>query len=55
MLDAVFYVTDNGIKWRAMPADFPPWDRVYAFLPPLAGRWPGRRAPRPAAREGPRH
>ncbi|MEU2744610.1 transposase, partial [Streptomyces sp. NPDC007095] len=23
---------DNGIKWRAMPADFPPWDRVYAFF-----------------------
>ncbi|MFE2282480.1 IS5 family transposase, partial [Streptomyces sp. NPDC059454] len=22
----------NGIKWRAMPADFPPWDRVYAFF-----------------------
>jgi transposase len=31
MLDAVFYVVDNGIKWRAMPADFPVWDRVYAF------------------------
>ncbi|MFF3159743.1 IS5 family transposase, partial [Streptomyces sp. NPDC057910] len=30
MLDAVFYVTDNGIKWRSMPADFPAWDRVYA-------------------------
>lgn len=23
MLDAVRYVTDNGIKWRAMPVDFP--------------------------------
>lgn len=32
MLDAVFYVTDNGIKWRAMPADFPAWDRVYAYF-----------------------
>ncbi|WP_425824667.1 IS5 family transposase [Streptomyces fractus] len=32
MLDAVFYVVDGGIKWRAMPADFPPWDRVYAFF-----------------------
>ncbi|MET7458524.1 transposase [Streptomyces sp. NPDC005574] len=32
MLDAVFYVTDNGIKWRAMPVDFPAWDRVYAFF-----------------------
>ncbi|MFF0503359.1 IS5 family transposase [Streptomyces fimicarius] len=32
MLDAVFYVVDNGIKWRNMPADFPAWDRVYAFF-----------------------
>jgi transposase len=29
MIDAVFYVLDNGIKWRAMPADFPPWQTVY--------------------------
>ncbi|MHC0429498.1 IS5 family transposase [Streptomyces sp. O3] len=52
MLDAVFYVTDNGIKWRSMPADFPAWDRVYA----LFRRWrarPGQGAVRPAAREGP--
>ncbi|MYV39081.1 transposase [Streptomyces sp. SID1328] len=28
MIDAVRYLLDNGIKWRAMPADFPPWDRV---------------------------
>ncbi|MFE7333642.1 IS5 family transposase [Streptomyces fimicarius] len=32
MLDAVFYVVDNGITWRNMPADFPAWDRVYAFF-----------------------
>ncbi|GHE70910.1 transposase [Streptomyces cellulosae] len=32
MLDAIAYLVDNGIKWRAMPADFPPWDRVYAFF-----------------------
>ncbi|MER6212111.1 IS5 family transposase [Streptomyces sp. NPDC001642] len=25
----------DGIKWRAMPADFPPWPRVYAFF----ARW----------------
>ncbi|MFE2431614.1 transposase [Streptomyces sp. NPDC059373] len=31
MVDAVRYLVDNGIKWRAMPADFPVWDRVYAF------------------------
>jgi hypothetical protein len=35
MIDAVRYVVDNGIKWRAMPADFPPWPRVYAFF----ARW----------------
>ncbi|MFD0443113.1 transposase [Streptomyces indonesiensis] len=32
LLDAVRYLVDNGIKWRAMPADFPPWERVYAFF-----------------------
>jgi len=32
ILDAVRYLVDNGTKWRAMPADFPPWDRVYAFF-----------------------
>ncbi|MFI6289526.1 IS5 family transposase [Streptomyces sp. NPDC051018] len=32
ILDAVRYLVDNGIKWRSMPADFPPWDRVYAFF-----------------------
>ncbi|MEU9472539.1 transposase [Streptomyces avermitilis] len=32
MLDAIRYVVDNGIKWRAVPADFPPWNRVYAFF-----------------------
>ncbi|WP_405785296.1 transposase [Streptomyces sp. NBC_01378] len=32
MLDALRYLVDNGIKWRAMPADSPPWDRVYAFF-----------------------
>ncbi|WP_260470688.1 IS5 family transposase [Streptomyces sp. RP5T] len=32
LLDAIRYLVDNGVKWRAMPADFPPWDRTYAFL-----------------------
>lgn len=32
LLDAIRYLVDNGIKWRAMPADFPPWDRTYAFF-----------------------
>jgi transposase len=29
VVDAIFYVVDNGIKWRAMPLDFPPWQSVY--------------------------
>ncbi|MFB6749761.1 transposase [Streptomyces sp. NPDC056353] len=32
ILDAIRYLVDNGIKWRAIPADFPPWHRVYAFF-----------------------
>lgn len=35
MLDAVRYLVAGGITWRAMPGDFPVWDRVYA----LARRW----------------
>ena len=25
------YWADNGIKWRAMPHDFPPWSTVYDY------------------------
>ncbi|GAA2062973.1 IS5 family transposase [Catenulispora yoronensis] len=32
MIDALFYLVDNGCKWRALPADFPPWTAVYAFF-----------------------
>ncbi|MFF1352369.1 transposase [Streptomyces sp. NPDC058322] len=32
MLDAIRYLVAGGISWRAMPADFPGWDRVYAFF-----------------------
>lgn len=32
MTDAVLYLVDNGIKWRAMPADFPHWQAVYRFF-----------------------
>ncbi|WNF01369.1 IS5 family transposase [Streptomyces luomodiensis] len=30
--DAVRYLVAGGISWRAMPADFPDWGRVYAFF-----------------------
>lgn len=32
MLDAIRYLVAGGIFWRAMPADFPSWGRVYAFF-----------------------
>lgn len=41
MLDAVGYVTRYGIEWRALPADFPPWQAVFAFF----DRWSGRGLP----------
>lgn len=31
VLDAIFYRADNGIKWRALPVDFPPWQTVYSY------------------------
>ena len=41
MLDAVGYVVRNGIEWRALPVDFPPWTAVYAFFQ----RWSQRQLP----------
>lgn len=35
ILDAIFYLVDNGIKWRALPTDLPPWRTVYGLL----SRW----------------
>lgn len=44
---------DSVVTGRAMPADFPAWDRVYAFWRRLAGPGLDPRTPRPAARQGP--
>jgi len=41
MCDAVAYVVKNGIEWRALPVDFPPWEAAYAFWE----RWNGRGLP----------
>jgi transposase len=41
MCDAVAYVVKNGIEWRALPVDFPPWEAVYAFYQ----RWSNRGLP----------
>jgi transposase len=32
IVDAIFYLVDNGTKWRALPADFPPWSTVYNYF-----------------------
>ena len=31
LVDAVLYLKDNGIKWRSMPHDYPPWSTVHSF------------------------
>jgi transposase len=31
-VDAIRYLVKEGIQWRAMPADFPPWSPVYDCL-----------------------
>jgi transposase len=32
IVDAIFYLVDNSTKWRALPADFPPWSTVYNYF-----------------------
>jgi transposase len=44
--DAIAYVVKNGIEWRALPVDFPPWEAVYAFYE----RWNGRGLPQELVR-----
>ena len=29
LINAVLYLVDNGIKWRSMPHDYPPWSTVH--------------------------
>ena len=31
VVNAIFYRADNGIKWRAMPVNFPTWQTVYRY------------------------
>ena len=32
VVDAIFYVDDNGIKWEALPHDFPPKGTVFDYF-----------------------
>src|SRR5690348_17712846 len=32
VVDAIRYLVRYGVEWRALPADFPPWQAGYAFF-----------------------
>ena len=32
VVDAILYVLRNGVVWRALPHDFPPWKTVYHYF-----------------------
>jgi transposase len=32
LLNAIYYRTDNGVKWRNLPSDFPAWQTVYSYF-----------------------
>jgi transposase len=32
VLEAIMYVMETGCRWRELPAEFPPWQTVYAQL-----------------------
>ena len=32
VVDAIVYVLRNGVVWRALPHDFPPWKTVYRYF-----------------------
>jgi putative transposase len=41
IVDAILYVVKNGVTWRDLPRDFPPWKTVYHYFRSwsLAGLW----------------
>jgi transposase len=39
VVDAILYVVRTGCVWRALPADFPPWQTVYWYF----SRWEEQR------------
>jgi putative transposase len=32
VMNAILYVLRNGVVWRALPHDFPPWQTVYHYF-----------------------
>ena len=32
IMDAIFYVSKSGCRWRLLPREFPPWETVYCWF-----------------------
>jgi len=32
ILNAIFYILVEGVRWRALPGDFPAWQTVYTYF-----------------------
>jgi transposase len=32
VLNAIFYLLVKGVRWRALPGDFPAWQTVYSYF-----------------------
>lgn len=32
ILNAIFYLLDEGCRWRSLPGDFPAWQTVYTYF-----------------------
>ena len=41
VLNAIFYILVEGVRWRALPGDFPAWQTVYSYFRSwgLDGTW----------------
>ena len=53
VVDAIFYLNRNGVSWRALPHDYPPWELVYWYFRKWGRDGTGDEAQR-ALREGAR-
>ena len=43
IVEAIFYVTKNGIVWRDLPEGFPTWQTVYWYASPVVLQKVGQR------------
>ncbi len=32
VINGIFYILVEGVRWRALPGDFPPWQTVYTYF-----------------------